>query len=119
MQAIQTRLGNRKIEDLIHLPVMTEPEMKMSMKLLMTAWAPAYIAGDTNLYILISAMMVRLSLEYGNTEESTYGYVTHGITVGSGLGDFKSGYEFGRLALQVNEKFNDLKYRAKVYEMFS
>jgi len=119
LQAIQNKIGDRTIADLIHLPVMSAPEMKMSMKLLMTAWAPAYIAGDNHLTILISAMMVRLSLEHGNTEASCYGYVTHAITVGTGLGDYKSGYEFGRLALAVNDKFHDLKFRAKAHHMFS
>ncbi|NUN14054.1 MAG: AAA family ATPase [Myxococcales bacterium] len=119
MQLIQAGLGEKSIEELIHLPVMADQETKMSMKLLMTMWAPAYIAGDSYLTILISAIMVRLSLAYGNSEESAYGYVVHGITVGSGLGDFKSGYEFGRLALKVNEQFHDRKLRAKVQHMFS
>ncbi|HEX3034638.1 MAG TPA: serine/threonine-protein kinase PknK, partial [Thermodesulfobacteriota bacterium] len=119
MQVIQTRLGKRQIEDLVHLPVMTEPEMKMGMKLLMTVWAPAYIAADVSLTVLISAKMVSLSLLYGNTEESAYAYVIHAVTVGTGLGDYRSGYEYGRLALSVNEKFNDLNYRAKIHHMFS
>ncbi|NUM73799.1 sigma 54-interacting transcriptional regulator [candidate division KSB1 bacterium] len=117
--SIQNRRGDRAIADLIHLPVMSDAEMKMSMKLLMTVWAPAYIAGDGDLATLVSAMMVRLSLEYGNTEASSYGYVTHAITAGSGLGDYKSGYEYGCLALAVNEKFHDLKLRAKTHHMFS
>ncbi|MEW5957757.1 MAG: ATP-binding sensor histidine kinase [Chloroflexota bacterium] len=119
MQLIQAGLGEKSIEELIHLPVMADQATKMSMKLLMTMWAPAYIAGDSVLTILISATMVRLSLAYGNSEESAYAYVIHGITVGSGLGDFKSGYEFGRLALKVNEQFHDRKLRAKVQHMFS
>jgi PAS domain S-box-containing protein len=118
-QAIQRHLGKRKIEELVHLPVMTDPEMQMSMKLLMTMWAPAYIAGDNQLTVLISAIMVRLSLAHGNTRGSCYGYVTHAITVGTGMGDFKSGYEFGRLALAVNEYFHEMKLRAKVHHMFS
>jgi predicted ATPase len=55
LQAIQHKLGNRPIEALVHLPVMSDPEMQISMKLLMTVWAPVYIASDGNLVILISA----------------------------------------------------------------
>ncbi|MCG3159003.1 MAG: Anaerobic nitric oxide reductase transcription regulator NorR [bacterium] len=119
LQAIANLRGQRAIADLIHLPVMAEADMQMSMKLLMTVWAPAYIAGDGSLVRLVSAMMVRLSLQYGNTEASSYGYVTHAITVGSSLGDYASGYEYGRLALAVNDKFHDVKLRAKVHHMFS
>ena len=119
LNEIRNLIGSRDIPELIHLPEMTNPERKMSMKLLMTAWAPAYIAGDGALYTWISARMVRLSLQHGNTNESAYGYVTHAITVGTGLGDYTTGYEFGRLALDVIEKFHDMKYRAKVHHMFS
>lgn len=119
MRLIEERLGKRKIKDLIRLPVMADPRMKMNMKLLMTVWAPAYIAGDPYLPLLISARMVYLSLLHGNTEESAYAYVIHGVTVGPGLGDYRSGYEYGKLALAVNEKFRDPRYRAKVQHMFS
>ncbi|MGH7792324.1 MAG: GAF domain-containing protein, partial [Thermodesulfobacteriota bacterium] len=67
---------------------------------------------------LISATMVRLSLIRGNVEESAYGYVTHAITVGPVRGDYESAYEFGRLALKVNERFNDSRRRAKIYQQF-
>ncbi|MCB0180951.1 MAG: AAA family ATPase, partial [Anaerolineae bacterium] len=119
LDQIQRHLERTSIEALINLPVAADPDVKMSMKLLMTMWAPAYIANDHQLAALISATMVRLSLQHGHCEESAYGYVTHGITVGSLLGDYKSGYEFGRLALQVNDDFNDVKLRAKIHHMFS
>src|SRR5207247_686562 len=81
-------------------------------------WASAYIVGDALLARLISATMVRLSLTHGNVEESAYGYVTHAITVGPMRGDYEAAYEFGRLALRVNERFNDSKRRAKIHQQF-
>lgn len=117
--AIDAGLRGRRIADLIDLPVMSDPERKMAMRLLMAAWAPAYIAADHGLIALIPARMVTLSLRHGNTEESACGYVVHGITVGTRLGDYAAGYEFGRLALAVNEKFDDLNSRAKVHHLFS
>jgi len=119
LHTIANLRGQRAIADLIHLPEMANADMQMSMKLLMTVWAPAYIGGDGSLVRLVSAMMVRLSLQHGNTEASSYGYVTHAITVGSSLGDYAAGYEYGRLALAVNNKFHDVKLRAKVHHMFS
>jgi len=118
MQAIEARLAGRAIAELIHLPIMTQPEIKMGMRLLMTTWAPAYVAGDDRLYVVISARMVHLSLAYGNTEASAYAYVVHGVTVGAGLGDYAAGFELGRLALAVNERFDDRALRAKVRYMF-
>ena len=116
--AIQALLGQRSIASLLDLPVMADPEIRMVMNVLTDIWASAYIVGDPVLARLISATMVRLSLVHGNLEESAYGYVTHAITVGPVRGDYESAYEFGRLALRVNERFNDSRRRAKIYQQF-
>jgi len=118
IEAIQSLLGERSIGALIELPVMTDPEVRMVMSILTDIWASTYILGDAALARLISATMVRLSLTHGNLAESAYGYVTHAITVGPVCGDYQSAYEFGSLALRVNESFNDSKRRAKIYQQF-
>jgi predicted ATPase/transcriptional regulator with GAF, ATPase, and Fis domain len=115
---IHALLEGRTIHSLVELPPMQDPELRMVMNLLTTLWASAYLVGSQALTRLISARMVRLSLAHGNTEESAYGYVTHAITVGPVRGDYQSAYEWGRLALAVNERFNDKKRRAKVHQQF-
>ncbi|HET9530200.1 MAG TPA: sigma 54-interacting transcriptional regulator, partial [Blastocatellia bacterium] len=115
---IQRLIGDRDIGSLIELPVMTDPEVRIIMSILTAIWPSAYISGDQVLTRLISAMMVRLSLTHGNSEESAYGYVTHAITVGPVREDYRSAYEFGSLALKVNERFADSKRRAKIYQQF-
>ncbi len=118
IDAIQSLIGPRSIESLIDLPVMTDPGMRMVMSILTDIWASTYILGDALLARLISATMVRLSLRHGNVEESAYGYVTHAITVGPVRGEYQAGYEFGKLALRVNERFHDSRRRAKIYQQF-
>ncbi len=115
---IESLLGEREISSLIELPVMTDPEVKMVMSTLTTIWSSAYISGEQTLTRLISATMVRLSLVHGNAEESAYGYATHAITVGPVLAEYESAYEFGVLALRVNERFNDSRLRAKICQQF-
>jgi histidine kinase len=116
---IREQLAGKPVAELVHLPVMQDPDMKVCMKLLMTMWAPNYIAGDLPVTMLIAACMVRMSLQYGNTEESAYGYVTHAINIAARTGDYASAYEFGQLALDVNRALNDRTARAKVNHMFS
>lgn len=118
INSIQSLIGRRRIDSLIDLPAMTDPEIRMVMSILTDIWSSAYILGDAILARLISATMVRLSLLHGNSEESAYGYVTHAITVGPVREDYKLAYEFGRLALKVNERFNDSRRRAKIYQQF-
>jgi PAS domain S-box-containing protein len=116
--AIRSLLGARPIASLADLPVMTDPETRMVMNVLTDIWASAYILGGPVLARLISATMVRLSLVHGNAEESAYGYVTHAITVGPARGDYAAAYEFGTLALRVNERFDDRRRRAKIHQQF-
>jgi len=116
---IREQLAGKAVADLVHLPVMQDPDIKVCMKLLMTMWAPNYISGDLPITMLIAACMVRMSLQYGNTEESAYGYVTHAINIAARTGDYASAYEFGQLALDVNRALDDRTARAKVNHMFS
>jgi PAS domain S-box-containing protein len=118
IESIRSLLDQRSIASLVDLPVMTDPEIRMVMNILTDIWASTYLLGEPVLARLISATMVRLSLVHGNLEESAYGYVTHAITVGPMRGDYQSAYEFGTLALRVNERFNDRRRRAKIHQQF-
>ena len=118
MAAIRSLLGQRPIAALADLPVMSDPATRTVMGILTETWAPIYILGEPLLARLVSAIMVRLSLVHGNSEESAYGYVTHAITVGPVRGDYRDAYEFGRLALRVNDRFNDRRRRAKIHQQF-
>ncbi|MGH8772942.1 MAG: hypothetical protein ACREV2_17465, partial [Burkholderiales bacterium] len=118
IEKIQHLLGERSIESLVDLPPMTDPEVRMVMNILTGIWSSTYILGDVVLARLLSATMVRLSLIHGNLAESAYGYVTHAITVGPVRGDYQTAYEFGLLALRVNERLNDSTQRAKIHQQF-
>jgi predicted ATPase/transcriptional regulator with GAF, ATPase, and Fis domain len=118
LASIQKLLGGRAVECLVDLPSMQDPEKRVVMRLLTSIWAPSYITGNQLLTRLISATIVRLSLEHGSTEESAYGYVTHAITVGPVRGDYQAAYQWGRLALSVDERFRNPKQRAKIHQQF-
>ncbi|HKW84935.1 MAG TPA: ATP-binding protein, partial [Burkholderiaceae bacterium] len=110
--------GARSVAALEELPRMTDPQVRMVASMLTDIWSATYLVGDPTLARLISATLVRLSLEHGNVEESAYGYVTHAITVGAVRGDPAQAYEYGCLALAVNARFDDTRRRAKIYQQF-
>jgi len=117
--AIRAIIGDRPIASLVDLPRVEDLHIRQAMRLLQAVWAPAYIIGETRLGDLVVARLVRLSLEWGNTEASAFGYLHHAMTLGSVLGEYKRGVEFGQLALAVNERFNDLRLRAIVHHRFA
>jgi predicted ATPase/signal transduction histidine kinase len=116
--AIDTLRGPRDIAALAELPRMNDGSMRLLMSMLTDMWSAAYILGDPTLARLISATMVRLSLQHGNVEESAYGYVTHAITVGPVRGGYAAAHAYGLLALEVNRRFDDTRLRAKIHQQF-
>ncbi|MGH7792646.1 MAG: ATP-binding protein, partial [Thermodesulfobacteriota bacterium] len=118
LSAIRALIGDRTVSSLIDLPIMKDPEVRMVMKLLTNMTSSAYYSGDKLLILLNIVAMVRLSLLHGNTEESAYGYVLHAF-VNVVRGDYKSGHDFGMLALRLNERLNSPTLSAKVLSSFT
>jgi PAS domain S-box-containing protein len=117
---IQTHMQARnitQIADIVNLPPLTDPHQYMVMTLLMNLGAPAFFV-NPNLFTLIVVNQVNLSLQYGNHISSGSSYAGYGLILGSGLGDFQSGYEFGKVAIQLNEKFNNRADRSRVNVLF-
>ena len=97
LASIEQLLGDGSIASLVDLPHMENVEIRTAMRILTLMWAPVYISGHQPLTSLISATMVRLSLAFGNTEDSAYGYVTHAITVGPDSPPIRSRVRVGRI----------------------
>lgn len=117
--AIDALIGSQPIEALVDLPVLADAEIKALLQLLSCLHTPCYLVGDKTLTLLNAARMVRLSLAHGNTEESALAYVLYAMDIGPIRGNHATAYEFGTLALRVNERFPDRGLRAKVLMNFS
>ena len=116
--AIERLRAGRPIASLVELHAATDDEIRVVMRIFTLMWAAAYIGGHSVVAGVISAMMVRLSLEHGLTEDSAYGCVTHAITIGPVKRDYAAAYEWGELALQLNDRFGDKKRRAKIHQQY-
>ncbi len=116
---IEQRLAGRAVASLIDAPRLEDPAIRQAMRLLMSTWAPAYISGRGTLASLVVATMVQLSLEHGNCEESAFGYLHHAITLGYGLDRYEHAFEFGQLALALNDRLQDLRLKAAIHHRFA
>jgi PAS domain S-box-containing protein len=109
---VWSTLGERSIESLIDLPLMTDVEMQAAMRVLSVLFAPAYYT-DINLAHLHLCHMVNLTLRYGTTDASAHAYAWFGLILGPRFRRFEDGYRFGRLACDLVEKHDLTAYRAK------
>ncbi|MHC0061460.1 trifunctional serine/threonine-protein kinase/ATP-binding protein/sensor histidine kinase [Nostoc sp. UIC 10890] len=114
LQETQLALEGKAIEDLLELKVMTEPDKLAAMSILTNIAAAAYLV-IPELYPLILFKQVMLSLKYGNTANSLYGYSCYGLILYTFLGDVESGYQFGQLTLRLLDKLNAKEFIAKTY----
>ncbi|AUT01473.1 serine/threonine-protein kinase PknK [Nostoc sp. CENA543] len=105
-------LKNQDIASLINQPEMVIPEKIVALNLLMNVDPATYLA-DQRLYKIVVLELLNLSLKYGNLGESVKGYTNYGMLLGAIWGDYQTGYEFGKLALAVSEKFNNLAQKCK------
>ena len=118
LQEVRSNLINRNVVDLIDLPEMVDPNKKACMSFLTNLQVHAFDSSPALLSWII-LKRVNISLKYGNTEASAFSYVMFGSILGPNLEDYELGYEFGKIALELNEKFNCLALAAKVYNWFS
>ena len=105
-------LGDRPIEDLIHLPPMADPEMLAAMDVLSRLYAPAYYS-DNNLFCLHLCHAVNISLRHGNSPAATYAYGWFGVILISVFHRATEGYRFAKLGYDLVESRQLLAYKAK------
>ncbi|MEH2088321.1 trifunctional serine/threonine-protein kinase/ATP-binding protein/sensor histidine kinase [Nostoc sp.] len=117
LQELNQQLNGREIAGLIDLPVMSDRTAIAAMQLLRMLIAPVF-QGMPGLLPLLSATMVRLSLQFGNDKASTVGYVIHGMVLCSILCEVETGYEFGKLSLSLLERLNAQSMKCSTLNMF-
>jgi PAS domain S-box-containing protein len=114
---IWSQLGNRQIEELVDLPLVTSPEFLDVLDVLGEFQSPA-MCFDQHLLSLVICRMVNLSLEHGNCDSSCFGYVWFAIIAGPFFGNYRDGYRFGRLGYELVEKRGLTRYQARTYMSF-
>ncbi len=106
-------LGERPIESLVELPLMTDPDMEAVMSVLGALFAPAYFT-NPHLLIVNLCRMVSLSIRHGNNASAAHGYAWLGVVLGPAFKRYREGYAFGQLAWSVVERHDLSAIRGKI-----
>ncbi|MEG4394639.1 AAA family ATPase [Microcoleus sp. BROC3] len=117
LQALASQLQDKQIEQLVDLPVMTNPQTRAAMQLLGILHAPIF-QGMPSLTPLVSCTMVSLSLQFGNAPASTMGYAMYGFMLCAFLQEVETGYGFGQLALNLLDRLNAPEFKSKILACF-
>ena len=108
------QLGSRPIEGLFDLPLMSDPNSRAMMEVLSELVAPAYFT-DANLWGLALLRMANLSIKDGNCDGSCYAYGFINMVVGARFGEYRAGFRFGQLGLDLVEKKGLDRFKARAF----
>jgi PAS domain S-box-containing protein len=116
-EQIWIQLGSRAIEELIELPLMSDPASIATLDVLTKVLSPALFT-DANFLSLAICRAVNLSLERGNSDGSCVTYVWLGMIAGPHFGNYKAGFQFGRLGYELVEQRGLNRFQARTYLWF-
>ena len=108
------KLMGKDKDTISNLPEMTDPHKAAALRMLNDIASPVYWARPEILPFIIFRM-VRLSLKYGVTEISAFGFATYGLLMCGVLGDMSSGYRFGQIGLALLDRFEAKKWLSQIY----
>jgi PAS domain S-box-containing protein len=114
---IWTRLGARAIEDLINLPLMSDPDSLAAVDLLTRVAVPGHYFESYHLFAVAVCTAVSLGLERGHSDASCIAYAQLG-TLATYFGQFDAGYRFGRLGCELVERPGLQRFQARTFETF-
>src|SRR5258708_11670157 len=100
---IWSQLGSRPIDELVDLPLMTDPASLATLDVLARVFAAAMYT-EANLACLVICRAVNLSIERGNCDGSTFAYVMLGAIAGARFGDYRGGFRLRQLGDELVEQ---------------
>jgi PAS domain S-box-containing protein len=109
-----SRLGDRAIEDLVDLPLMTDATCLATLDVLTRIFIPS-VTTNANLSALVTCRAVSLSLEHGNCHASCAHYAWLGRFLVGHFGDCVTAFRFGRVACDLVDQRGLTRFKALVY----
>jgi PAS domain S-box-containing protein len=113
-ERIWSLLGNRQIEELFDMPLITDSDVLDTLDVFTEIVTPALLF-DVHLSSLVVCRMVNLSLEHGNCDGSCFCYVWLGMFAGPRFNNYKDGFRFAQLGYDLVEKRGLVRYQARTY----
>ena len=108
-------LQKRKIDDLESLPVMTDPYKLKAIQILQQIMSSTATT-DPLLHIKIILKQIDLFINHGNSPESAATYSYYGMILCGSINNYNLGYEFGKLALKLLDKYNIRQVQALIIQ---
>lgn len=115
---LHVNMKGRKPAELIDLPAVVDPEQQAAQRLLADLISPA-LAADFTLGALAVVKQINLSIKHGHSDTSAFGYMIYARLLLGGMGSYEDAYEFAKVGIALNEKFNNMRLASLLNFTFS
>lgn len=105
-------LFGKSTQDLLDIPKMVDPHQIGTFRMLASIGTSTYFTNPELLTLLVFKS-IQLSLKYGNTSYTAISYTAFGMIHCSILGNIDAGYDYGKLALRLVEKYDFQKVKPR------
>ncbi|WNG48708.1 AAA family ATPase [Archangium minus] len=102
--AVKDNLRGRSTEELLEEPLSEDPDHLACLRLLSEVGLVLFYL-DPPLFAFTNVRVVNLSLKHGNSVHSSVPYAVYGGLLPSLTGDYDSGYAFGRLGVELCQRY--------------
>lgn len=107
----------KKVKDLINLPEMTDPRQEAIVRILLIILRACSLNGHPgSMALLLHAM--NYVLKHGVNPYSAYLFSFYGAVLSNLAYDLKNGFEFGKLAMAIVDRFNAVKQEILTRHLF-
>ncbi|MEO0936269.1 MAG: serine/threonine protein kinase, partial [Cyanobacteria bacterium J06641_2] len=112
-------LEQQTVESILDFPSTENLNIAEMLRILQILFYAAWLDGQPTLSLLAIAKVTTLSLQYGNSDISPFGYVGYGMIANVVLKDYNTAYRFGKMAVQLCEQFDNADVRGMTNFLFA
>jgi len=116
-QRIWSIVGDRPLEALVDLPLMSDPASLATLDVLAKLSVAAFYK-NPNLFCLVTCRMVNLSLERGNADATCFACALLGMFAGVRFGEYEAGFRLGGIGYELVEQRGLKRFQAGTYSAF-
>ena len=114
----QEQMKDRHIDDLYHLPLMQDEEMKVCSQIIGIAF-DSIVIGIPDRLAFYATKMVNMSIKNGLSVYTPVGYAFFAAILSGGFKDYSGTYQFTALALRLNQKkLINSRAKTKIYNVY-
>ncbi len=116
---INALLDKTTIDALFKQKELEDWRQRSAMQLATTTWSFSFLSGNLELTSALTLQMMRINLTSGHCEFSPYAYELFGMFRIITSGDGEAGYAYGKLGLNLMDRYINLPYAGKTLFIYA